>query len=283
MPFANLSYTINDKGLVRLAYSRTVNRPELRELAPFLYYNFKYDVNFVGEPNLIQSDIQNIDLRWEMYPQNNETFSVGVFYKRFQNPIETYVQSVGLSQQFKLDNAVSAENFGAEVEVRKSLGDVTSKSFISRFFLVANASYIYTEVDLGGEGELAQDQIRPLQGQSPYVVNAGLHYRDDERGNSMSLLYNVAGPRIFFVGNDNFPTVYELPRHMLDLVMTKKMNARVDIKFGISNIFNARTLLVQDTDRNNKIEYDYNSESPDDLIMHFRRGVLWSGSFVFRL
>jgi TonB-dependent receptor len=283
MPFANLSYTINDKGLVRLAYSRTVNRPELRELAPFLYYNFKYDVNFVGEPNLIQSDIQNIDLRWEMYPQNNETFSVGVFYKRFQNPIETYVQSVGLSQQFKLDNAVSAENFGAEVEVRKSLGDVTSKSFISRFFLVANASYIYTEVDLGGEGELAQDQIRPLQGQSPYVVNAGLHYRDDERGNSMSLLYNVAGPRIFFVGNDNFPTVYELPRHMLDLVMTKKMNARVDIKFGISNIFNARTLLVQDTDRNDKIEYDYNSDSPDDLIMHFRRGVMWSGSFVFRL
>lgn len=283
MPFANLSYTVNDKMLVRLAYSRTVNRPELRELAPFLYYNFKYDVNFVGEPNLIQSDIQNIDLRWEMYPQNNETFSVGVFYKRFQNPIETYVQSVGLSQQFKLDNAVSAENFGAEVEVRKSLGDVSSKSFISRFFLVANASYIYTQVDLGGEGELAQEQIRPLQGQSPYVVNAGLHYRDDDRGNSFSVLYNVAGPRIFFVGNDNFPTVYELPRHMLDLVMTKKLNARMDVKFGISNILNARTLLVQDTDRNGKIEFDYNAASPDDQIMHFRRGVMWSGSFVFRL
>jgi len=66
-------------------------------------------------------------------------------------------------------------------------------------------------------------------------------------------------------------------------VMTKKLNARMDVKFGISNILNARTLLVQDTDRNGKIEFDYNAASPDDQIMHFRRGVIWSGSFVFRL
>ncbi|MFN3529418.1 MAG: carboxypeptidase-like regulatory domain-containing protein [Bacteroidia bacterium] len=286
MPFANFSYTINAKSLLRLAYGRTVNRPELRELAPFLYYNFKYDVNFVGEPNLVQAEIHNVDLRWEFYPQNNETFSVGVFYKNFSNPIETYVQTVGLSQQFKLGNAASAENFGVEMELRKSLGDVASKSMLSRFFLVANASYIYTIVDLGDPTNLAQDQIRPLQGQSPYVINAGLHYRHDESGNSMSVLYNVAGPRIFFVGNDQFPTVFEMPRHMLDLVYTKRMNARMDVKFGISNILNARTLLVQDTNRDNKIDFKYGEGpdvNPDDLIMHFRRGVMWSGQLVFRL
>lgn len=284
MPFANLGYALNDKMILRIAYSKTVNRPELRELAPFLYYNFKYDVNYVGEPGLIQADIHNVDLRWEMYPQNNETFSVGLFYKQFLNPIETYVQTVGLSQQFKLDNAASAQNYGVEVEARKSLGDVSSKSVLSRFFLVANASYIYTQVDLGGDGNLAQEQIRPLQGQSPYVVNAGLHYRDEAKGNSFSVLYNVAGPRIFFVGNDNFPTVYEMPRHMLDVVMTKKLNARMDLKFGISNIMNARTLLVQDSNRDGKIDFEYGSDqNPDDQIMHFRRGVAWSGSFVYRL
>lgn len=285
MPFANLSYTLNPKMLLRVAYSRTVNRPELRELAPFLYYNFKYDVNFVGDPSLIQSDIHNLDLRWEMYPQNNETFSVGAFYKRFNNPIETYVQTIGLGQQFKLGNAASAESFGVEIEARKSLGDVTTKSFLSRFFLVANASYIYTEVDLGDGGNLAQEQIRPLQGQSPYVVNMGLHYRDDDKGNSVSVLYNVAGPRIFFVGNDQFPTVFEMPRNMLDVVVTKRMNARMDVKFGISNILNARTLLVQDTNRDGEIDFKYGrtqTEQADDLIMHFRRGTVWSGSVVFR-
>lgn len=285
MPFANLAYTINPKMLVRLAYGRTLNRPELRELAPFLYYNFKYDVNFVGDPSLVQADIHNLDLRWELYPQNNETFSVGLFYKQFNNPIETYVQTIGLGQQFKLGNAESAESFGVEVEARKSLGDVTTKSFLSRFFLVANASYIYTEVDLGRSGNLAQDQIRPLQGMSPYVVNTGLHYRDDDKGNSLSLLYNVAGPRIFFVGNDQFPTVFELPRNMLDLVMTKRINTRTDLKFGISNILNARNLLVQDSNRDGKIVYNHNrsqDDQEDDVIMHFRRGTVWSSSIVFR-
>jgi len=286
MPFANLSYAATPKAMLRMAYSRTVNRPELRELAPFLYYNFKYDVNYVGDPNLVQADVHNLDARWEFYPQSKEVLSVGVFYKRFNNPIETYVQTVGLSQQFKMGNARSAENLGVEVEVRKSLGDIAAQSVLSRFFLVANATYLYSEVDLGREGNLAQEQIRALQGQSPYVVNAGLHYRDDARHWSVSALYNVAGARIFFVGNDQFPTVYEMPRNMLDLVASIRLTERTELKLGASNLLDARTLLVQDTDRNGRIDYRHGSAQSvqqDDLIMHFRRGIAASASLTFKL
>lgn len=275
MPFINISYPLDKRNMLRLAYSKTVNRPEFRELAPFLYYNFKYDVNYVGDPLLKSSSIHNIDFRWEMYPKDGETVTLGAFYKKFINPIETYVQSAGLAQQFKMGNAPEALNYGFELEFRKTLG---KGKFWRDLTVLANASYIISEVNLGSRDTLSQDAIRPLQGQSPYVINLSAFYYNAQKKFSINVLYNVFGKRIFFVGNDQFPTVFEMPRHAIDLTASKKLSARFELKFTLIDLLNYRTLYLQDSDRNNTIDFNI-----DQNIMRFQRGSAASVSITYKL
>lgn len=276
LPSLNVSYFFDsamNKSLIRLGYGRTVNRPEFRELAPFVYYDFVYDVNIVGNPDLKSATIDNLDVRYEYYPSSSETVSFGTFYKRFVNPIENYVQPIGLSQQFTMKNAAKANNFGVELEVRKSFANATQNPFFKKLSTYINASYIYSRVDLGKDSTLSQARNRPLQGQSPYIINGTLQYQNDSTNLTVSIAYNIIGKRIYYVGNSIFPTVYEMPRHSLDLTVIKKVSRRVSVKFGVSDILNYKSQLWQDTNGDGKIQYKGNK---DHQILAFRRGQMFS-------
>lgn len=281
LPSINTVYYLNDKNLFRLAYGKTVNRPEFRELAPFVYYDFMYDVNIVGNPDLKSCLIDNLDFRFEKYPSSSETFSVGLFYKNFINPIENYVVPIGLSQQFFLNNAARATNRGLEIEYRKSLENDFQNKFLKKLSMNINASYIISEVDLGDDSTLSQDRTRPLQGQSPYIINMGLLYDDNKKGITVNVSYNVFGERIAYVGNDIFPTVYEMPRHAIDLTFVREFSKRFTMKFGISDLLNYKTQLWQDTDGNGKI--DMKSKNTDHEIMSFRRGQLFNIGVSYKI
>lgn len=280
LPSFNTSYNFDKKNLIRLAYGKTVNRPEFRELAPFVYYDFMYDVNIVGNPDLKSCTIDNIDMRFENYPSSSETVSFGLFYKRFVNPIENYVQPVGLSQQFFLKNAKSARNMGAELELRKSFENNTQNPFFKKLSVLLNASYIISTVDLGDDSTLSQARTRPLQGQSPYIINTSLQYQNDS-GLTINIAYNIFGKRIVYVGNNIFPTVYEMPRHSLDLTISKEFSKRFTLKFGISDLLNYKHQLWQDTNKDNKI--DYKKERTDQQLLEYRRGQLFSLSFSYKI
>ena len=273
--FLNASYDISQKWVGRVAYSKTVNRPEFRELAPFVYYDFNLDANFVGNPNLKVADIHNLDARLEFYPSKGEVISFGAFYKYFINPIETKVSPIGLSPQFTYSNADKAKNYGIEVELRKSLGVVGEKRFIDRLFIVANASLIHSRVDLGVVG--SQERIRALQGQSPYVVNGGFYYTDDKSGLQFSALYNVFGKRIFMVGDDLFPSIYEMPRHVVDMTVSKQIGKRYTLKAGVSDLLNYRTRFVQDSNRDGKITGN------DELISSHQKGAYYTFAVIVNL
>jgi len=280
LPSVNAAYYFDKKNLLRLAYGKTVNRPEFRELAPFVYYDFMYDVNIVGNPNLKSATIDNLDLRFENYPTKSETVSVGFFFKRFLNPIENYVQPVGLSQQFYLQNAKSATNKGIEIEIRKSFEESSQNQFIQKLSMVINASYIISKVDLGKDSTLSQARTRPLQGQSPYIFNMALQYKNDS-GLTVNIAYNIFGKRIVYVGNNIFPTVYEMPRHSLDLTVTKEINKRFNLKFGVSDILNFKHQLWQDT--NNDGNIDYKKEKTDHQLLQYRRGQMFSVGISYKI
>jgi hypothetical protein len=267
-----------DKTLVRFGYGRTVNRPEFRELAPFVYYDFMYDVNIVGNENLKSSTISNYDLRFEHYPSSAETFSLGVFYKKFLNPIENYVQPVGLSQQFTLKNAASATNYGIEMELRKSFNQQSQNKFIKKLSTLINASYIISRVDLGDDSTLSQARTRPLQGQSPYIINAALQYVSDS-GITVNLSYNIIGKRIVYVGNNIFPSVYEMPRHSLDITFIKEVSKSFTIKFGVSDVLNYKHQLWQDTDADGTIRY---TDNKDKQLLEYRRGQMINLGLSFK-
>ncbi len=253
LPMLNIAYNLTDRSLARIAYSRTVNRPEFRELAPFLYYQFELEASIYGTPGLNTAFINNVDLRWEMYPNPGEMISLGAFYKDFKDPIEMYLQVTSDNPQFYFGNADRAYSYGLELEFRKSLASLGVSKLLRNTSVNLNASWIDSEVDVGDQQQNLQE-TRPLQGQSPYIVNFGLYYNDEEAGFLANVAYNVFGPRIFSVGDVIYPTMWELPRQSLDVQISKTWAKRLETKINAQNLLNAAYRIYQDNDLDNEIE-----------------------------
>lgn len=247
-PSLNVSYDMTDAQKLRFTYGTTVNRPEFRELSRSIYYDFDLFSDVMGNPKLKAAQIHNIDLRYEWYPSKSETISLALFYKHFRNPIEwNYVVSGG-SYTYYYSNALSANNFGVEAEVVKNL-DFTG---IEGFSLRANAAYIYSQVSFPA-GNVEQE--RPMQGQSPYIVNAALFYQNEPTGLSASLQYNRIGKRIVGVGrsdqsqtglvNNAIPDSYEMPRNSLDLTIGWSFLSAWSIKLSAKNLLNDKIRYMQ--------------------------------------
>lgn len=277
LPSLNVDYNFNKKSLIRAGYGKTVNRPEFREYAPFLYYSFEMIAGMFGNANLQMARIDNVDLRYEFYPNEGETVSLGGFYKFFKNPIEMVQGNVTETLLFTYDNAVDAVSYGVEVEARKSLGTITSAPFLKNLSFNMNASLVWSEVFLG-DNVTFESNRRALQGQSPYMVNAAVYYIDPITDFSASLAYNVQGPRIFVAGNVNFPAIYELERHVMDLTVSKTFKDRTTLKFGIQDLLNFQYRFYQDSNFDSKID-----RSIDDPMYLWRKGSLYSLSLSYRI
>ncbi|WP_018341373.1 TonB-dependent receptor [Cytophaga aurantiaca] len=271
LPSLGVNYNFTKKMQVRAAYATTLNRPEFREIAPFGFYDFENNWKVNGNPNLKNSVAQNVDLRWELYPSAEQAITVGVFYKNIANPIEFYVQPIGgQDQNFYYDNAPKAICYGLEVEVRKTLGFLAPTSNLAkRFTVVFNGSLIKSEVNLNSTVS-GQASKRPMQGQSPYVINAALYYANVEKKIQANIVYNVFGNRLFGVGDASFATIYEMNRNTLDFTVTKGITEKLEMKFGIQDILNAKYRLVEDSNR------DFKIGSGDQTISTYRKGTYFT-------
>jgi TonB-dependent receptor len=243
LPGVNATIKVGDKSNLRITGSQTVIRPELRELSRLTIYDFELNASVSGNPSLKRTKITNMDLRYELYPGAGEIFTVGVFYKNFENPIEsTYTEGSGGSSLFSFQNAAKATAFGLELEGRKKL--------TKRFTLQANGSYINSKVEDANIGV-----SRALQGQSPYLINAGLLYDVVEKGFNATALFNQVGKRIYLVGDiqagAGSPDVYENPRALIDFQISKKFaKNKAEIKLTISDLLNQRQIFYQNNTSN---------------------------------
>jgi TonB-dependent receptor len=259
LPSLNATYNFTDRSLLRLASSTSVNRPEFREVAEYQYYDFANNFYIRGDSSLKTATIYNGDLRYEFYPSRAELLSVGVFYKHFTNAIEQVTRATtGTDLLLTYQNADQAYDVGIEVEARKSLATMSENAFLQHFSFVLNASLIRSRVQLDTTKAENKDFAltdRPLQGQSPYVINFGTFYQDDERHWQVSAQYNLIGPRIAFVGDrsQNY-SVIELPRHVVDVAVTKGVGKHLEVRAGIQNMLNQLVRQNYDFNRNGKID-----------------------------
>ena len=249
LPSVNATYNFDERNLLRLAYGRSLNRAEFREVSPAVYYDFDLFNEIGGNENLKTCKIDNLDFRYEFYPQRGEVISLGIFYKYFKNPIEWTFIDMGGSLRYNYENALSAQSFGAEIEIRKSL-DFLGMRGLS---LLLNATLIKSRVRFDESG-IVKTEDREMQGQSPYIVNAGLYYQNEKWGLMSSLLYNRLGKRIIGIGksnsttNDvsvNIPDTYELPRNSLDFTVSKKFGKLVELKAGVKDIIGEKVVYKQ--------------------------------------
>nr|WP_294898356.1 TonB-dependent receptor [uncultured Pedobacter sp.] len=252
LPSVNLIYNLTEKSSLRLSGSQTVGRPEFREIAPFSFYDFNKNVSVQGNPKLKQSSTINVDLGFATYPGTGEVFSVSTFFKRFDLPIEQALQLGTSGRTIGYSNAKSATLYGVEAEVRKSLKFIDDR--FKNFTFSANASFIKSEVVVSRL--VNKDGVRPLQGQSPYLINTGIQYNSaSANGVGFSLLYNRIGKRIWAVGNVQDKDIYENPRNILDFQFSKKIaNSKGEFKINYSDILNNKGIFYQDANNNGQFD-----------------------------
>jgi outer membrane receptor protein involved in Fe transport len=248
-PSLNLNYKFADKQQLRMAYGRSVNRPELREISPSVYFDFDLFGEIGGNENLKPAHIHNLDLRYELYPAWGETLSAGVFYKHFRHPIEWTFIDMGGTLRYGYENAGRAESLGVELDLRKRLEGWGMPGFS----ITLNMAWIKSRVHFE-PGEMVTEPDRPMQGQSPYILNAGLFYQHEASGLHASLLYNRIGKRIVGLGKSNsaepnintlIPDSYEMPRNMLDLTVSKALGKRMEIRLSAQDMLSEDVVYKQ--------------------------------------
>lgn len=247
-PSLNASYKIDSKNILRLAYGISTNRQEFREVSPSVYYDFNLFSDVKGNKDLKNATIHNLDLRYEYYPSKDEYITLALFYKYFKNPIEWTYLDAGGSYTYTFENALSANNYGAEIDMKKSLNFVG----LDNFTLGLNAALISSQINFDSS---SMEIDRPMQGQSPYLVNASLYYDNKKTGISVGVLYNRIGKRIVGIGrvdtgsgasiNNDVPDTYELPRDLLDFVLTKRIGKHLEFKANFKDILNQKVVFAQ--------------------------------------
>ena len=237
LPGLNVTYRLTQRMNLRLAASRTITRPDFRELAPFEFTDFVGGRTILGNPDLERTQINNFDFRWETFPQIGGILAVSAFYKRFQKPIEQIVQPQA-EVRITYENAEGANNYGLELEARQNLGVLTEA--LSKFSINTNAALISSQVVLPEDIGIQTSSERPLQGQCPYIVNVSVGFEDPNWGISSAIAYNIFGRRLSEVGNHGVPDVYEQPRGQLDVSFSRTVANY--FKFSIS----AKNLLDPD-------------------------------------
>lgn len=306
LPSINLSFKPTQEWVFRAAYGKTVNRTEFREVSPFRELDFENNTQISGNPNLVSARVENYDLRLEYYPNTGkgDAISFGAFYKEITDPIErvnTSNRVVSLFPSISFSNATSATVKGLELEIRKSL-DFLPGAVFRDLSIIANGSLIDSWAKYENlEATSVMIGERPLQGQAPYLVNAGLYYDNAAWGTRIAGIYNYAGENIYAVGLGesynsfiNGPeyrgSLIELPRHLLDFSATQRIGKGMQLKFTIQNLLDQKLEVAEDFNFTNKYEPMIEIVDPesqtlrtegDNIASSFRPGRYFNLSFSY--
>lgn len=264
MPAASLVYTPRDDMNVRAAFSQTVSRPEFRELSPVRYFALPGERILSGNPDLVTASITNYDLRWEWFFSPLELVSLSFFYKDLEKPIELVTGGDAAGAVYDLYvNYDSATLWGFEIETRKDfnfavpyarrvswLADVAPhladlQLLINVSVVDSTASENFAPPAPGLPTVAPAPGEKPLQGQSPFVINAALEYEDYRLG-IFRLLYNTVGDTIVAKGtkfgpSPAVPDIESTRRDQLDFVWLSEItlfDTPFSTKFAVENILN---------------------------------------------
>lgn len=248
LPAINVTWAMDDERQMRFGLSKTVNRPQLRELSPTPFTDPETRYVRIGNTNLQQADILNLDARYEHYWSGDEGYSIAFFYKDFKDPIEQIISGGGSGGQgvYTFDNVESARNMGIEFEYRQGLDRFFDNEYLSRMYVMGNVTFIDSQVSIDpAQAGIVTSLERELQGQSPWIFNGMIGYRDDRYQLDAALLLNVFGERITNVGQKGLPDIVQQPTPTLDFTVTKGFGDRWKVKFKAQNMLDPEYEYLQ--------------------------------------
>jgi outer membrane receptor protein involved in Fe transport len=247
LPSLAATLRLTEAQQLRLSASRTLARPEYRELSPIISRDVIGGENVQGDENLQRTNVTNLDLRWEMYPASEEAVSLALFAKHFTNPIErVFGSGSGGTSYVFFTNAQAANNYGLELELRKRLG--AFGSLLEPLSAFANATLMKSEIQLAPNTAASATNLnRRMVGQAPYVLNSGLTYASRSGGTSATVLFNRVGERIAAAGASPLPDVVERSRNVVDFSVRSLLLNGTTLRFDLKNLLDAPYETVQGT------------------------------------
>ncbi len=239
LPGIHFRYEITPEHIARLSLTESMSRPSYFDLVPAVDRSDASQSK--GNPNLRPATSTNIDLRYEFYPNPEDVFSIGVYYKKILNPIENQFQSVGI--------VLSTAKGNGDPSIVEGFEAVLSKRF-GHLGITANYSYVYskvisikqvTTVD-AFSGDLTQtfyQQTHPLASQSPNIANLKVWYENKDWGTNASLSYNFTGKRLVAVSRIDGYDTYESGKHEVDFSADQKLIYNFILNIRLINLFNS--------------------------------------------
>jgi TonB-dependent receptor len=232
-PSTNLIYSLKENSNIRFSYSKTTARPSFKEASIAEIFDPLSNMTFIGNIKLRPSYIDNLDLRFEIFGDKNELFAVSGFYKSFQDPIElSYYESA--TENFQPKNLGNAKVFGLEFEMRKQISQAIGIN-INASIIESKQEYGTSELNLRTNGLRVGESLgtyRRLQGQSPYLINSSIDYKD-ENGLITGLFFNMQGKTLEVVGTGFAPDVYTHPFESLNFNLSKKIGKNKNKTFTV--------------------------------------------------
>jgi len=296
LPSINMTYSPTEKINVRASYAHTLVRPDFRETSRFGIYDPELDALIQGA-NVKSTFIKNTDLRFEWFPSAGEIVSVSGFYKKFDSPIELVFLQDAAVDIYQFQNQKSAINYGAEMEIRKSLSFLGDRSWLQNLSVFGNGTLIKSKVKAlvysGANRDIVTElkYERPLFGQAPWIVNFGMSYSVDQYG--VNVVYNKSGYRTYTIHYAPSLVEFEQGRDMVDLqLFTRLFKQKAELKLNISNLFNSQlffyknfsgytnadgvyTLIEGKSDKYKKDEGDY-------ISYKVKTGTSYNLAFTYR-
>ncbi len=277
LPSLALTYNISDQSNLRVSASRTLARPSFREFAPLATYDFLGGYIQNGNPNLKRTLINNLDLRWEKFPAPGEYMALSLFYKKFIDPIENaqIPRAGGSTSQFQYKNVAESQLFGAEVEIRKNLGEWLVP--LNNFKISTNFSYVHAYVKITPQELMAiegwkenPEKTRPMYDQAPYSLNASLSYENNDSSWESAISFNVSGKRLVVYQID-LPSIYLQPMPDLNFTIKRNISDSVSIRFRMENLLN--NTYKEQIDLADKVYY----------TTKYQSGRTYSLSFIYKV
>jgi outer membrane receptor protein involved in Fe transport len=242
LPALNLTWSFARGTNLRFAASRTLSRPDLRELSPATQIDFVGAWRVGGNPDLQRATIDNYDIRLETFPGLGDVLAAGVFYKRLQDPIERVI--VGSDTPLLTpENSESGYVAGVELEARSALGVLSSS--LRNIHLTSNLTLVESEVKVRERSTVLGSLTHPLQGQASFLLNFGLGFQAPTNNLDVSFLVRSQGRTLENLGKAPRPDIYQPPVTWLDAAMNWRFFPNTRLKLTAQNLLDTEVTTEQ--------------------------------------
>jgi hypothetical protein len=271
LPSLQLRYKFFKNWMIDLAYAKTVNRPQLQELAFYRYYDASMFMVKTGNPFLYNSTISNYDARISWIPFATTHVSFSGFYKDLVQPIENVITAYAGSKATLLStpfNLPAAKVVGWNFSFDTKLNFSSSPSWLGNISLFGDLHWLKSKVAQARLRTINEPIVskHPLTGSPNYTINGGIIIKQP-RFPSVTLLYNETGDYIAALGSgaryilSNGNNILAIPdfrvkgRQQLDIQISQVLlKSRVQIIAGAHNVLGSDYIEYQDLNGNEKFD-----------------------------